>query len=175
MLQIYKLYFNLDTSLLNFLAFLTPITKKNSLVADFPHLLEAISIILTSVVIFLSCLPLCYSGPPFSLSNARRFCRRDNHRSLWFSSGLFSRMLRHCRCPLSCARRFHRRVSLLSRVLIITTKRHALLHTPLPPASSASASARYKLRFNHIMYNTDIVIVITQYIFDIMKCAYNKY
>ena len=81
-------------------------TKKNSLAADFPHLLEAISIILTSVVIFLSCLPLCYSGPPFSLSNARRFCRRDNHRSLWFSSGLFSRMLRHCRCPLSCARRF---------------------------------------------------------------------
>ena len=63
--------------------------KKTSLAADFPHLLEAISIILTSVVIFLSCLPLCYSGPPFSLSNARRFCRRDNHRSLWFSSGPF--------------------------------------------------------------------------------------
>ena len=106
MLQIYKLYFNLSIILLYFLAFLTPITKKNSLAADFPHLLEAISIILTSVVIFLSCLPLCYSGPPFSLSNARRFCRRDNHRSLWFSSGLFSRMLRHCRCPLSCARWF---------------------------------------------------------------------
>ena len=132
MLQIYAFSFNLSIILLYFLAFLTPITKKNSLAADFPHLLEAISIILTSVVIFLSCLPLCYSGPPFSLSNARRFCRRDNHRSLWFSSGLFSRMLRHCRCPLSCARRFHRRVSLLSRVLIITTKRHALLHTPLP-------------------------------------------
>ena len=63
MLQIYAFSFNLSIILLYFLAFLTPITKKTSLAADFPHLLEAISIILTSAVIFLSCLSLCHSAP----------------------------------------------------------------------------------------------------------------